>query len=427
MKDSHAMSASAFDPIGTALTDPATYIDRSAYHALLARLRREAPLHWATPEGYRPFWVATKHADICEIELKPEVFLSGPRLELFSIKQERKVLEATGRDTAVGKTLLHMDGAEHRAYRGMSQSWFMPKNLRKLEGRLEELAREYVDRMAASGGELDFVKSISELFPLTVILMILGLPASEAPELLRLTRNFTGRESMPVPEGMTREDLIIRCAQDIFDFFGAVYDERLRAPREDVASVIARARIDGEPIGRAEALSYLLLLGLAGHDTTNSTMSGTLLALIENPTELARLRTNPDLVTPAVDEMLRWVSPVNGFMRTASRDYELRGRTIRAGESVLLLYGSANRDEDVFQEPFAFRVDRKPNPQLAFGYGAHACLGQHLAKLELRAFFRELVARLDSVELAGKPALGAITTAYQITRLPVRCKLSGRA
>ena len=418
------MNAEVIDPMGTALTDPRTYIDRRAYYALLASLRSEAPLYWATPEGYRPFWVATKHADICEIELKPEVFLSGPRLELFSIKQERKVREATGRDTAVGKTMLHMDGAEHRAYRGMSQGWFMPKNLRNLEGRLAELAREYVDRIAASGGELDFVKSISELFPLTVILIILGLPVDKAPELLRLTRNFTGRESLPVPDGMTREDLIIRASQDIFDFFGAVYDERLRAPRDDVASVIAHARIDGKPIGRAEALSYLLLLGLAGHDTTNSTLSGGLLALIENPAELARLRANPDLLTSAVDEMLRWVSPVNGFMRTASRDYGLRGRTIRSGESVLLLYGSANRDEEVFRDAAAFRVDRKPNPQIAFGYGAHACLGQHLARMELRAFFRELLSRLESVELAGKPVIGAITTAYQINHLPIRCKVS---
>jgi cytochrome P450 len=414
------MATTVSDSIGAALTDPHTYQDRNRYHALLTGLRQDAPLYRATPSGYRPFWVVTKHADIMEVERQPEVFLSGPRLELLSAEQERKVKESTGRDSAVGRTLLHMDGPEHRAYRGMSQAWFMPKNLRNLEERLAKLAREYVDKMVAGGGEIDFVKDITELFPLNVILMILGLPASEAPELLRLTRNFTGREDAPVPQGMAREDLIVRASQEIFDYFGVVYDERRKQPRDDVASVIANATLDGKPISRPEALSYYLLLGLAGHDTTNSTMSGALLALIENPGELARLQADPDLIVTAVDEMLRWVSPVNAFMRTASQDYALRGHPVRAGDSLLLLFASANRDEEVFTDPFSFKVHRKPNPHLAFGYGAHACLGQYLAKMELRAFFGELVPRLVSVELAGPPTLGAITTAYKITSLPIR-------
>jgi cytochrome P450 len=252
-----------------------------------------------------------------------------------------------------------------------------------------------------------------------VILMILGLPPDQAPELLRLTRNFTGREDAPVPEGMAREDLVVRASEEIFDFFGNVYEERRKHPRDDVATIIANAMIDGRPIARAEALSYYLLLGLAGHDTTNSTMSGALLALMQNPGELERLRTSPDLLPSAVDEMLRWISPTNSFMRTASKDYELRGKRIRAGESLLLLFASANRDEEVFAEPFSFKVDRKPNPHIAFGYGAHACLGQYLAKMELRAFFGELIARLSRIQLAGEPTYGAITTAYKITSLPI--------
>jgi cytochrome P450 len=421
------MNDPQFDPIGAALADPRIYQDRDRYHALLTRLRSENPLHWATPQGYRPFWVATRHADIQEIERQPEIFLSGPRLELFSLEQERRIKESSGSDSAVGKTLLHMDGSEHRLYRGMSQTWFMPKNLRSLEERLAQLAREYVDKLAATGGEIDFVKDISELFPLNVIVMILGLPSGEAPELLRLTRNFTGRESAPVPQGMVREDLIVKASREIFDYFGAVYDERRRQPREDVASVIANAIIDGKPISRPEALSYYLLLGLAGHDTTNSTMSSTLLALMRNPGELAKLKANPDLMPTAVDEMLRWVSPVNAFMRTATRDYTLRGKTIKAGDAVLLLFASANRDEEVFADPFTFRVDRRPNPHLAFGYGAHACLGQYLAKMELRAFFGELIPRLVSIELTGEPALGAITTAYKVTSLPIRYKVQPAA
>jgi cytochrome P450 len=421
------MNDTPSDPIGAALADPRIYQDRDRYHTLLTRLRSENPLYWATPQGYRPFWVATRHADIQEIERQPEVFLSGPRLELFSLEQERKIKESSGGDSAVGKTLLHMDGSEHRIYRGMSQTWFMPKNLRSFEEPLVQLAREYVDKLAAAGGEIDFVKDIAELFPLNVIVMILGLPSGEAPELLRLTRNFTGRESAPVPQGMVREDLILKASREIFDYFGAVFDERRRQPREDVASVIANAVVDGKPISRPEALSYYLLLGLAGHDTTNSTMSSTLLALMRNPGELARLKAHPDLMPTAVDEMLRWVSPVNAFMRTATRDYTLRGKTLKAGDAVLLLFASANRDEEVFADPFTFKVDRRPNPHIAFGYGAHACLGQYLAKMELRAFFGELIPRLASVELAGEPALGAITTAYKVTNLPIRYKMQPAA
>jgi cytochrome P450 len=270
-------------------------------------------------------------------------------------------------------------------------------------------------------------KSTSSLFPLNVILMLLGMPSGEVPELLRLTRNFTGREVAPVPAGMTREDMIIRAAQEIFDYFGAVYDSRLAAPREDLASTIAHARIDGEPISHAEALSYYLLVGLAGHDTTNGTMAGGLLALIENPGEFARLKANPDLTASAVDEMLRWVTPVTAFMRTAAKDYELRGKTVKGGDSLLLAFASGNRDEEVFEEPFAFRVDRTPNPHLAFGYGAHLCLGQHVAKMELRAFFKALIPRLDAVELTGEPQMLPAITSSQLVTLPIRYRMQQAA
>jgi cytochrome P450 len=421
------MDGHTTDPIGTALTNPHTYVDRDAYHAMMAKLRREDPLYWATPEGYRPFWVVTKHADIAEIERQPDLFLSGPRLELFSIEQERKVKETTGRDAAVGRTILHMDGMEHRAYRGMSQGWFMPQNLRNMDQRLNALGKEYVDKLARIGGEADFVKEVSELFPLNVILMILGMPSDEAPELLRLTRNFNWREEAPVPPGMTREDLIIQAAQEIFDYFGKVFDARQKEPKDDVASVIANAKINGAPISRPEALSYYLLLGLAGHDTTNGTMAGGLLALIRNPDQLAKLKANPELISGAVDEMLRWVTPTTTFMRTAVQDYPLRGKTIKAGDSMILAFASGNRDEEVFENPFEFRVERKPNPQLAFGYGAHVCLGQHLAKMELRSFYKEFIARLDSIELAGEPKMHAAVTSNQLVKLPIRYKLRAEA
>ena len=412
------------DPIGDAVANPQTYADPVACHALFTRLRAEAPVRWTTPATTRPFWVLSRHADVIEVERQPEVFLSGPRLELFSLDQEAAIQAAHAGRSAVSRTVLHMDGAEHRGYRGITQGWFMPARLKKLEQGLDELATEYIDALAESGGEADFVATVSVWYPLRVILMILGLPRGEAPELLRLTRNFVGRD---VPEAKpadgSRESILVEAAQEIFGYFRDVYRDRLRQPRDDLASVIAHATIDGRPIEDLEAMSYYLLIGLAGHDTTNSTLSGGLLALIENPAERTRLQANPDLLPLAIDEMLRWVSPVRSFMRTASRDYRLRDQDIQAGQALLMSFPSANRDEAVFEQPFAFRIDRKPNAHIAFGHGAHVCLGQFLARMELRALFRELLSRLESIELSGSTAWLPGITSGSLMRLPIRYRI----
>jgi cytochrome P450 len=409
------------DPISEAVTNPATYADPAAFQRLFAQLRAESPIRWTTPAAARPFWLLSRHADIVEVERQPEVFLSGPRLEYFSLEQEAKIQAAHAGRSAVSRTVLHMDGAEHRSYRGITQSWFMPARMKQLEHGLADLAKEYVDKLAAMGGEADFVDTVAVWYPLRVILMILGLPPSEAPEVLRLTRNFVTRDQVSLDrKSGTREDIIVAAGREIFEYFARVYQERLQQPRDDLASLIAHAAIDGKPIEMLEALSYYLLIGLAGHDTTSATLSGGMLALMENPAELLTLRANPDLLPVATDEMFRWVSPVRSFMRTASRDYQLRDQLIKCGESVLMSFPSANRDASVFVDADKFKIDRKPNPHLAFGHGAHVCLGQHLAKLELRALYRELLPRLERAELNGKPAWLAGLTAGGLTQLPIR-------
>lgn len=409
--------------IDDVVADPATYADPAIFHPLYARIRREEPLRWTTPSTTRPFWLLSRHADIAEVSRQPQKFLSGPRLELFTLVQEERIRAATG-GGALHRSMLNMDGPEHRAHRGMTQSWFMPANLRKLEAGLAEQSRLLVDRLAAVDGPVDFVQQVSEIYPLQVILMILGLPPEEAPHLLKLTHDFTRRETAVVPEGTSRADILVNATQAIFEYFGKVYDDRLKEPRDDVASVIAHAQIDGKPVDRFEAMSYYLLLGLAGHDTTNGTIAGAMLALIENPAELAKLKADLDLIKPAIDEFLRWETPTKTFMRTAAEDYELRGQTIRKGDGLLLVYQSGNFDEEVFGDPFEFRVDRTPNPHLTFGHGAHKCLGMHLARMEMEALFRELIGRLDSIELAGEPARPPeIMTAAIMESLPVRCRV----
>jgi cytochrome P450 len=407
--------------IDEAIVDPKLYADASAYHALFASLRRDAPVRWTEPQRFRPFWTVSRHADIMEIERQSERFLNGPRLNLMSRDMEERVKAHTGRAQII-RTLVDLDDPEHRALRGLTQSWFLPGNLRTLSARIDALAAEFVDRLERLGGECDFVKDVAVWYPLRVIMIILGVPPEDEALMLKLTQELLA----PLDKDMrTRAEgrNLISTVEDFFAYFRQIAAERRREPRDDVASVIANATIDGQPLGEVEAMSYYIIIATAGHDTTSSTAAGGLLALIENPEQLAKLRANPAHIPSAIDEMVRWVSPVAHFFRTAAQDYELRGQQIRLGDALMMCYPSANRDEAVFDEPFAFRIDRSPNRHLAFGYGPHLCLGQHLAKLELRALFKELLSRLDRIELAGPPAWTESYFVGGLKRLPIRYTL----
>ena len=411
--------------LDNALVSPATYGDEDAIHALLTGLRRDDPVHWTAPDGFRPFWAITKHDDIQDIEKRDDIFLNEPRSVLMN-KQAEHDLAAMwgGPDPKTGRvsplrTLIDMDGADHRAYRGLTQAWFMPANLKKLEPRIAELARRYVDRMMELGPECDFTRDIAVYYPLHVIMSILGVPESDEPLMLKLTQELFGggdRDMIRKEREAGQSNVIA----DFFAYFNKMTEERRKCPGEDLATVIANGKVNGCPLGPIETGSYYVIVATAGHDTTSSTIAGGLRALIENPGELAKLKANPELLNSAVDEMIRWVTPVQHFMRTASEDFTLRGKTIKAGESLQLLYISGNRDEEIWPDAFQFKVDRQNNRHVAFGYGAHLCLGQHLAKMETRAFFKELVARLDDIEITGVPRRVESTFVSGLKTLPVR-------
>ena len=212
--------------------------------------------------------------------------------------------------------------------------------------------------------------------------------------------------------------------QDFFVYFSALTDARKAEPTSDLASVIANATIDGEPIGIMEQISYYVIVATAGHDTTSSAMAGGLQALIEHPDQLARLQADPSLLPTAVDEIIRWVTPVKHFMRNCTTTYELRGHTFEKGDAVLLSYPSANRDEEVFTDPFRFDVGRTPNKHLAFGFGVHYCLGAMLARMEIKAVLTELLPRLRSIELAGEPAEMQTLFVGGLKRLPIAYELA---
>ena len=222
--------------------------------------------------------------------------------------------------------------------------------------------------------------------------------------------------------GESTEDLLAVLA-DFFNYFSALTASRRAHPTDDLASAIANGRIDGEFMSDMDTLSYYVIVASAGHDTTKDAMSGGLLALIENPGELDRLRRNMDLMPTAVEEMIRWATPVKEFMRTAAEDTTVRGVQFAKGESVYLAYVSGNRDEEVFDDPFRFDVGRDPNKHVAFGYGVHFCLGAALARMEMNSLYTELIPRLKSIELAGKPELSATTFVGGLKHLPVRYSL----
>ena len=317
---------------------------------------------------------------------------------------------------------------EHRVYRGLTQAWFMPANIKRLDRLINDRAVEMVDKLVAMDGRCDFVNDIAIWFPLRVIMTALGVPEADHPMMLQLAQQMLAPKDPTLRRketgGLSAKAAVVK---DFFGYFDKVLQDRRANPCDVPASLIANSQFDGQPIGKMEALSYFLILATAAHDTTANSLAGGLLALTQNPEQLAKLRADPALLNTAVEEMFRWVTPVRHFMRTASADSTLRGKTIRSGDLLMLCYPSANQDEEVFTDPHLFRVDRTPNRHLAFGFGAHACLGQNLARAELRAFFKELLARVERVEIDGAFEWVRSNQVSGPKTLPVRCRVAARA
>lgn len=397
--------------IAHAIVDPRAYSDGDRVDRAFTWLRREAPLAQAQPDGFDPFWVVTRHADILEVERQNELFHNGDRATtLTTIEADRKVRELMGGSPHLVRSLVQMDNPDHHAYRRLTQGWFMPQNLRSLEVRIREIAKGFVDRMLAHDGRCDFARDVAFLYPLHVIMEVIGVPETDEPRMLKLTQELFGsadpdlnRTGSDIVDADTGIDTIQAVVMDFMMYFNAITEDRRLNPRNDLASVIANGDVAGQPLGHLEAMSYYIIAATAGHDTTSSTTAGALWALAENPDQWAMLKADPSLIPGLIEESIRWVTPVKHFMRTATADAELAGTKISRGDWMMLSYPSGNRDEAVFEGPFKFRIDRTPNKHVAFGYGAHVCLGQHLARMEMRILWEELLARIRTVELDGAP------------------------
>lgn len=415
------MSTPIIDDAARVFTDPSAYADEPRLHAALAHLRAHAPVSLVDRRPYRPFWAITRHADIMDIERDNLLWINEPRPVLATAEADD--LQRSLLESGMGlRTLIHMDDPQHHKMRTIVSDWFRPKAMRALKTRVDELAHRYVERMAQVGPECDFVQEIAVNYPLYVIMSLLGLPESDFPRMLRLTQELFGGDDDEYRRGFTPEEQL-PVLLDFFGYFAELTAARRAQPTADLASTVANATIDGAPLSDVDTASYYVIIATAGHDTTSAAIAGGMRALAEHPDQRERLRADMSLMPTAVEEIIRWVTPVKEFMRTATADTEVRGVPIAKGESVYLSYVSANHDEDVFDDPFTFDVGRDPNKHLSFGYGVHFCVASALARMEINSFFSALLPRLAAIELAGEPQLMSTTFVGGLKHLPIRYRL----
>ncbi|HEU4429112.1 MAG TPA: cytochrome P450 [Myxococcota bacterium] len=395
------------------LMDPDRFVARGYPHEAWAVLRREAPVKWFAFEGARPgFWAITKRADIVALSKEPEKFRIEPRTAVFaeSPPSSERTLET--------RHLLTMDPPDHAVYRKLASAWFTPRAIEQRRPEIEKLARELLDALPREN-EFDFVVDFAAPLTLSVLADMLGVPRDDWQRLFDWTNRLIGFSDPEFQQGQPKLS-DERAARELFAYFAELAAERVARPTGDLTSVLASARVGGAPLPANDLLSYYQLLVAAGNETTRNAASGGLMALIDHPEEFSKLRANPGLVNHAVEEIVRWTTPVIQFCRTPIADFELRGQRIRGGESMCLFYASANRDEEAFPDPEKFRVDRNPNPHLGFGIGEHFCLGASLARLELRVIFAELAKRFAHFEYAAPPARMRSSFIGGVKRMRVR-------
>lgn len=390
--------------------NPVTFAQPAVVHELFTRLRREYPLAIAEVPGYDPHWIVTRHADLREITRQDALFHGGDRSKtLISQAGEALVKQFTGGQSNIFRSLVQLDPPEHGAYRGVLSANFMPDKIMALKEDVRVTARHFVDRLAALGTECDFATDIAFRYPLKVVLDLVGVPEQDHEFMLDLTHwlfSYADPDLKRPGSDLTDPQEITRTWDIVFnrfkDYYEPVIADRRRQPRADLASLIANGKVFGHELEERAMVSYFVIISTAGHDTTAATTATGMWLLAERPELLARLKAEPGLIAGFVEETIRWASPVQQFVRSAVEDYAIGGQTIRKGDLVYLSYVSANRDEAVFERPFEFDPTRSPNRHIGFGYGAHICLGQHLARLEMKSFWETLLPRLEHVEMAGE-------------------------
>jgi cholest-4-en-3-one 26-monooxygenase len=373
------------------------------------------------PPGYPPFWAITKHADLIQVASQPLVFSSAKGITLDSKAEE--VAEALARF----EMIVFLDPPRHGPMRQLANREFLRSRVRARFDDVGRIAAEIINDGATGGefAECDFVTKFAARLPLEVIAWVLGVPSADWQRLLRDTDTVIGKED---PEfrlpGETPEQAGMRAQIDMHHYFTQMIEDRRRDPQHDLVSLLVQSTIDDVPLTLEQLVGYCELLVEAGNETTRDAIAGAMHAFCEHPDQWERLRRHPELLSDAVEEILRWVTPINYFVRTATEDYELRGQTIRAGDKVVLFWASGNRDEEVFEDPFEFRIGRRPNQHLVFGFGPHLCMGAHLARAELEHMFSLLSARMTWFEQSGPVERLNSAINGAIKHLPIRYQLA---
>jgi len=417
------MAANPLDPPADfGLVDPTGYSAHGYPHHAWTRLRAEEPVSWQTQPGNAiDFWAVTKHADITEIGKRPDAFLSGPRIVIQNTEEEISDFP---------KTLIQMDPPMHGDFRQQISRRFTPRMLRKIHEPIEKIGREIVEKLYERGdeGECDFVEEISAPLPIAVIAWLLGVPESDWKMLFDWTNRTIGAGDPDYrDEGQTPRETANAAQLELFGYFSKLIEERRKKPGDDLVTAFIQAEYESRPLTDLEVLTWCFIIVIAGNETTRNGTTGGMLAFIEHDSELRRLQQDMGMLDSAVEEIVRWTSPIIHFARTATQDYPLRDKVIREGDAVALFYPSANRDEEIFPDPFEFRIDRVPNRHLGFGVGEHFCLGAHLARLEMQVAYRHLLPRIEEIELAGPVDRLQSSLVGGVKRLPIRYKLRPEA
>jgi cytochrome P450 len=419
-------ASEASDALDDQLRDAARFVispsgqaDENRLQAAFKLLRAHAPVYWVDTPGVRPFWLVSRHADALAVERRGSPFSAEPRSFLSSEMAEDRLRRMLGKPYVL-RGLLQMDDPDHAAYRAVAQPWFTPAGLASIEPWLADWATRIVERNAGRTDAFDFADQIAVPFSIRGIMHLMGLPEADDALILKLSRGLVGPEDPERRLADQPTEALCRAGLGFRNYFDPVATSRQGCPRNDLSSVIANARVHDAPVPEYEMFSYYMMIATGGHDTISFCLTGGMHALLEHPEQFARLRADPTLLDTAIEEMLRWTTPGRHIMRTATQDTQLGGHTIRAGEAVALFLNSANRDETVFADADSFRIDRRPNPHIAFGFGAHFCLGAHLARIEMRALFKALLPRLAAAEPVPPISRTHSTMVTGIASLPVR-------
>lgn len=414
-----ATMAEATDTRGLLFIDPNQWADMDRWHEEVAEIRRDSPILRIDYDEFAPLWVLTRHADVYTVSRENNRWLNTSWSVLAPDEDMQQMID-TG--FPLPKSLVHLDGTEHRDHRQVTNDWFKPAAVKRRQPRIEEIADRFVQKMSDLGGECDFARDIAQPFTLHVIMDIYGVPEEDEPLMMELTQGVFGAAD---PEFMgdaaDPQAKLTATVMEFIQYFNEVTADRQSCPVDDLASVIANGQVNGCPMGDIERLWYYIIVATAGHDTTSYGLSGGLEAMLRDPDQLWALRDDPDLLVGATDEVIRWTTPVRHFLRYATEDIDIGDVTVPKGERVLLSYPSANRDEEVFADSMRFDVRRTDADKLlAFGAGAHFCLGSQFARREIRTMLAKLSQQLAHIEPAGDAEWSLSHFVSGVKHLPVR-------